>query len=323
MGRLDQYAKEIFAEETAAVTHGGAAWQPPAELNLTEVRLDGRLLVRDAARLLGLAAPWSEASAHDEIVVEIKMQGDHLNMPAVERGLLRRQARQVQRMEEDPKIAWEGDLPFWMAASHVPAVLHRRRAVREVAPGCYRIEPYPFPFLWIAANELPLRDELIPFLIARTGRALDDLGRWVQTRRPPDWLSRMVEFLPMSIAVHEELLRFVLTKSEDPEIKARQKLIAKVYIDMTPEAKAEVKAEMKAAMKAEMTDEARQEGLDKGLDLGHLTEARSALRRVLARRKLALVADEEACIDACTDLTTLERWLDQAVDAPSAAEALK
>jgi len=230
MGRLDQYAKEIFAQETAVVTHGGAAWQPPAELNLTEVRLDGSLVVRDPARLLGLAAPWSEAREHDEIVVEIKMQGDHLDMPAVERGLLRRQARQVMRME-DPEAPWEGDLPFWIAASHVPAVLRRRRTVREVSIG-----PYPFPLLWIAANELPLVDELVPFLIARTGRALDELGRWIQTRRPPDWLSRMVEFLPMSMTAHEELLRFVLTKSEDPDIKERQKLIARVWAETIPQA---------------------------------------------------------------------------------------
>lgn len=121
----------------------------------------------------------------------------------------------------------------------------------------------------------------------------------------------MVEFLPMSIAVHEELLRFVLTKSEDPDIKARQKLIARVYLEMSPEAKAEVKAEMKA----DMTNEAREEG--------RVLEAQSVLRRVLAHRKLALGAEADARIDACTDLTTLERWHDQAVDAPSAAEALK
>jgi hypothetical protein len=37
--------------------------------------------------------------------------------------------------------------------------------------------------LWIAANELPLADELVPFLIARTGRPLDAFVRWVKTRR--------------------------------------------------------------------------------------------------------------------------------------------
>jgi len=226
------------------------------------------------------------------------MQGDHLDMLETERGLLRRQARQVQRMA-DPKAPWDGDLPFWMATSHVPAVLERRRGLQKVAPGCYCLNPYPFQFLWIAANELPLSDELVPFLIARTGRALDEFGRWIQTRRPPDWLSRMVEFLPMSTAVHEELLRFVLTKSEDPEVKARQKLIAKVYVDMTPEVKDELTAE------------------------GRVTEARSALRRVLSHRKLALSAEEQARIEACSDLATLERWFEKAMDASSAAEALR
>lgn len=299
MGRLDQYAKEIFAEETPAITRGGAVWQPPAEISLTEVRLDGCLLVRDRTRLLGLPAPWSEARRHDEIVVDVKMQGDHLDMYALERGLLRRQARQVQRMG-DPKTPWDGDLPFWMITSHVPAVVNQRRTVRQVAPGCYRIEPSAFPFLWVAANELPLTEELIPFLITRTGRALDELGRWVQNRRPPGWLLRMIEFLPMSTAVYEELFRFLATKTEDPEVQARQKLLGKLWVDiMLPEVKAELNAEIRVA------------------------DARSALRRVLARRKLALSAADEARINACTDLPTLERWHEQAVEAQSAAEALQ
>jgi hypothetical protein len=34
-----------------------------------------------------------------------------------------------------------------------------------VAPGCYRIGPDWFSTFWIAANELPLVDELVPFLV--------------------------------------------------------------------------------------------------------------------------------------------------------------
>ena len=51
-------------------------------------------------------------------------------------------------------------------------------------------------------------------------------------------------------------------------------------------------------------------------------DARSALRRVLARRGLPLSAEEEARVEACASVVTLERWLDEAVVAPSAAEAL-
>ena len=331
MGRLDQYAKEIFAEETPAITRGGAVWQPPAEISLTEVRLDGCLLVRDPTRLLDLPAPWSEARKHDEIVVDVKMQGDHLDMYATERGLLRRQARQVQRMADSDAL-WDGDLPFWMITSHVPAILNRRRKVRQVAPGCYRIGPSAFPFLWIAANELPLSDELLPFLITRTGRALDELGRWIQKRRPPEWLLRMIEFLPMSTAFHEELFRFLTTKTEDPEVQARQKQLGKLYIDIVvPEVKAELMAKLKAEVQADVTAKVRAEvQADVTAKVkaevqaeARVAEARSALRRVLARRKLALSIADETRINACADLPTLERWLEQAVEAPSAAEALQ
>jgi hypothetical protein len=162
------------------------------------------------------------------------MQGEHLGMPAVSRAELRRQARQVQRIEA-PRATWDGDVPLWLAASHVPGVLRRRRDLERIAPGCYRVGPAWFSFVWIAANELPLREELIPFLIARSGQALDEFGRWVKDRRPPEWLVRMLDFLPMSIAVHKELLRFVLEKTDDPEIRARQVRTAEVYVDMTPE----------------------------------------------------------------------------------------
>lgn len=53
-----------------------------------------------------------------------------------------------------------------------------------VAPGCYRIGPDWFSTFWIAANELPLVDELVPFLVARTGQSLDAFVRWVKARRP-------------------------------------------------------------------------------------------------------------------------------------------
>jgi DNA-binding transcriptional ArsR family regulator len=64
------------------------------------------------------------------------------------------------------------------------------------------------------------------------------------------------------------------------------------------------------------------QGRREGEKKGRVVEARNAVRRVLARRGLALDAEHAARIDACTDLATLERWLDQAVAAASTAEAL-
>jgi hypothetical protein len=67
-------------------------------------------------------------------------------------------------------------------------------------------------------------------------------------------------------------------------------------------------------------------GEDRGYVRGRVEERvtmRRVLRRVLALRKLGLNTDGEARIDACTDLATLQRWLDQAVLAASADEALQ
>jgi hypothetical protein len=60
-----------------------------------------------------------------------------------------------------------------------------------------------------------------------------------------------------------------------------------------------------------------------GEDRGAWAEGRSALRHVLAIRKLPLSSEQEQLIDACTDLATLRRWLGQAVLATSTAEALR
>src|SRR5262249_29811843 len=60
-------------------------------------------------------------------------------------------------------------------------------------------------------------------------------------------------------------------------------------------------------------------GEDFGLEKGE----RSALRRVLAVRKLPLSTEQERQIEACTDLATLRRWHDQAVVAASTVEALR
>jgi hypothetical protein len=60
-----------------------------------------------------------------------------------------------------------------------------------------------------------------------------------------------------------------------------------------------------------------------GEDRGELKSARSALRRVIAVRKLMLSPESERRIDVCTDIETLSRWHDQAVLAASADEALQ
>jgi hypothetical protein len=162
-------------------------------------------------------------------------------------------------------------------------------------PGCYQIGPPWLSTLWIAANELPLVDELTPFLIARSGKPLDAFVRWVMEHRSRDWLLRVLEFLPMSNAVEEELRNYTFPKTDDPVLRARQKKIAEWALESSPEAG----------------------------DAIRLQEARAALRNVLKVRQIALRTDDETCIEGCTDLATLKRWLEQAVVATSTAEALR
>jgi Uma2 family endonuclease len=67
----------------------------------------------------------------------------------------------------------------------------------------------------------------------------------------------------------------------------------------------------------------RQEGMRQGEHKGKVEEARRAVLRVLSRRGLVLTPEQQAQVEACGDLATLERWLDQAITAPSADEALR
>ncbi|WP_438027365.1 hypothetical protein [Sorangium sp. So ce233] len=185
MGQPDQFIKRTFAEETEVITRGAVEWHDPPEMGLIKVQGDGLLFVHRPGDLLTFCEPWPQAGGHDEILIELKMPGDHLDVLTVQRALLRRQARQVQRVEErEPR--WLGEEPLWLVAPHLPAWLGRVRELRRVAEGCYGVAPSPFQFLWIAANELPLRDELVPFLVARSGRPLDEFARWVATRRRAD-----------------------------------------------------------------------------------------------------------------------------------------
>jgi hypothetical protein len=256
------------------------------------------LFVRDRAVLRELSPPWSEARAHQEIVVEAKMPGDHLGVRAMERALLRRQAWQVQRVEAS-KPPWRGQVPPWMLAPRVPAMLRALRKVTCVAEGCHAVETGAFSFLWIAANELPLREELVPFLIARSGRPLDEFARWIARRRPAAWVLRMVQIVPMSTTLREEMLRYI-PQTDDPEVRSRQRHVARVLIDMNPD----------------LREEWIEKGIEKGLrPLIHLFERRlgrrlmDAERAMLQERLVQLGADRLG--DVVLDLApgALATWL--------------
>jgi hypothetical protein len=307
VGHADQFAKETFAEETGRITQGAMSWHDPPELrlvNLLKVQGDGLLRVHGQDNLGALMAPWSQAKGHAEVLLEIKMPGDHLGVPAVQRAVLRRQALWVQRVEaEEPP--WPGEEPLWVAAPHVPDWLRRARKLARVGRGCYLVRPSWTPFVWIAANELPLRDELVPFLVARSGKPLDDFARWVAPRRPLNWVLSMIEFTTMSANVSDELLHN-FRKSDDPVVEARRQRILQVLLEYSPQ------------VRQELIDQGIEKGIEKGL-----LEARAALRGVLERRQLSLTPDQVARIEQCADFATLRRWMMQAITATTASEALQ
>jgi hypothetical protein len=103
----------------------------------------------------------------------------------------------------------------------------------------------------------------------------------------------------MSTTVREELLRSFESLDKDPEVKKRDFQILQALLKAFPTEQERLKQE------------------------GQLTQARDALRRVLVRRRFVLTPGDDARIEACAELGTLERWLDQAVTAASAGEALR
>ena len=79
MGQPDLFAKRTFAEETERVTGGAVAWQDPPEIRLERVQGDGLLLIRYPDLLARLPAPWPDARAFKELMIELKLAGDHLD----------------------------------------------------------------------------------------------------------------------------------------------------------------------------------------------------------------------------------------------------
>jgi hypothetical protein len=94
-----------------------------------------------------------------------------------------------------------------------------------------------------------------------------------------------------------------LGPSDDPEIEARRRPIRKVLFEQA-------------------SPETRRRAVAESRERARLTATRDLLLRVFWLRQLTPSEQDEARIEACSDLATLDRWLDQSVTAASATEAL-
>ncbi|HLM75703.1 MAG TPA: hypothetical protein VK459_23475 [Polyangiaceae bacterium] len=176
------------------------------------------------------------------------------------------------------------------------------RRVRRAAPGCYFIGPSPFEWLWIAANELPLREELVPFLIGRSGQALVEFARWILTRRPAFWLLRMLEIVPMPLSVQEEFERYLAPiPRDDPEVRQRGRNVTKMMLRNYPEVR----------------EELIEEGIDKGIERGLMP----LLHQVERRLSRALTPDEHHALRERFDRLGSNRLGDVVLDLSADALA--
>jgi hypothetical protein len=212
---LDQYLKELFEKETPSATQNAFSFAVPPQTRTAAIEADGVLLLQNPAVLQKLPYPWRLATTN-EVIFEFKMQGDHLDREELELALLRRQAWQRKRAKQDKDDKTQ--VPVWIASGYLPDWVKDERLIATPAPGCYRLEPAFYEVYWIASNELPLRVDLLPFLVTRTGRFLVDLLLWLLETRPK--LSKeLVETLPMSGQQFEE----VVTKVREPDERERMR----------------------------------------------------------------------------------------------------
>jgi hypothetical protein len=247
MGAPDLLAKHVFSEELPALFHGAVTFRPGMDLGLAELRLDGVLVVLQPLDLSASLPPWS-LLRRGYIVVEVKMPGDHTDEAAFERAQLRRQALRVVLLEYKTPVT--EPVMLWMVAPHVPAWLPKAHRLTPCGPGCYRVEAGSVEVLWIAANELPLDEALLPLLVARSGKKLVELVRWAMGKRPVAWVTRLLGWSSMSPELvrelEEEMRAYGLKRGETEEEQERNRRTVKLMLLMVPEVGEELAREVKA-----------------------------------------------------------------------------
>ena len=134
------------------------------------------------------------------------------------------------------------------------------------------------------------------------------------------WVLRMSG--PRRVEVYERGKR-VRTVSADGVLEAPEALQNPVPVRALYEADVAHEVALRNLLQRqgyESLEALRSESAEEGRVEGQLATARASLRRVLAKRGLAATVEQELRIDACEELAVLERWLDGAIVATSAAE---
>ena len=313
MKQPDQLAKRILTEETSEATRQHVAFEVSPEVPVGALTPDGVVRVVSAPGLASLPAPWSRLRT--EATLDVKMPGDHSDRPALARNELRRHARWTRLLEElrdraratrcslelrDPR-----DHAAWLVAPTLARWVREDAArghfaLEAVAPGCWRLGLGVHDTLWIAANELPLRAELLPFLVARSGAAPAEFLVWSVRVKGPAWTWAVVKELPMTAETADDYIYVPDDPEEQYRIKTRY---TKRLLEAYPDAANDI------------LQHAREESRFDAL--------RHSVLAVLAARGLSLSDDARARIEATSDATQLDAWHLAAITATSADDALR
>ncbi len=153
--------------------------------------LDSIVVVSVKGALFELSAPWSLIQSN-HVVVEYKMQRDHLDLQQVIHAETRRSAYHGYLLKREDSVPI-GPPALWIVSGYLPEYLRTCRTVSLVSAGVHDLGQVYYQCFWIAANDLPLREELIPFLVARTGKYLEEFVRWVADRFSMDDSSARID----------------------------------------------------------------------------------------------------------------------------------
>lgn len=262
MPNLDEIGKAVFEEETPKATQNALTFRRDPTSSLQSAEGDGLLLASSlGVNLSHMQAPWRFfPKDQPEVMIELKMRGDHTDEHAVHRALLQRNAWEFERRDKAHKLKqpYNHTVPIWFVSAHFPRWLDIRAKFNLIEPGCYRYSSFLFDWYWFVSNELPLDEALIPFLMTRDGAHLEEFFKWVTPLRRSRWVFPILKVFHMNKDFIREVLRLD-PMPEDPQHKADWAELTREFLDQDPELKEEIlrEATRTAEAKGEATGEAR------------------------------------------------------------------
>jgi predicted transposase YdaD len=163
----------------------------------------------------------------------------------------------------------------------------------------------------------------LAWLVLRYGRTGE------LARKLPDWVAlfAQVQATPEGLEHLRAILRYILWIGDEPVREAAEQVLNSVLDEQRAEELMRSYGEEliergRQQGLARGREEGREEGLKQGLAQGRLHGRAEAVLRLLTARGLHVDPAARQRILSCSDVTTLDRWLDRALHATSLSEVL-